>query len=165
MMILLVNPYLFVHFLWSWPYFKVTAVANAFSWKWYVLMRLSRHLVWVLSTRTKSWLCIFLKYFRTWMRNRSAFFSDMIKTFTIAFSQTLLIIIINGNFYNATNYTCMGSLKLKTQHYKSKLKWKGDRGASKTLHMPVSKFTIHLKLYIIKLIILLIKTESHNHIK
>ena len=99
------------------------------------------------------------------MRNRIAFFSDMIKTFTIAFSQTLLIIIINGNFYSATNYTCMGSLKLKTQHYKSKLKWKGDRGASKTLHMPVSKFTIHLKLYIIKLIILILKTESHNHIK
>ena len=57
------------------------------------------------------------------------------------------------------------TLKLKAQHYKSKLKWKGDRGASKTLHMPVSKFTIHLKLYIIKLIILQIKTESHNHIK
>ena len=56
------------------------------------------------------------------------------------------------------------TLKLQTQHYKSKLKWKGDRGASKTLHIPVNKFTTHLKLYIIKLVKLLIQTESHKHI-
>ena len=36
------------------------------------------------------------------------------------------------------------TLKLKAQHYKSKLKWKGDRGASKTLHIHVNKFTTHL---------------------
>ena len=46
-----------------------------------------------------------------------------------------------------------------------KLKWKGDRSAGKTLHIPVNKFTAHLKLYIIKLVILKIKPESHNHIK
>ena len=57
------------------------------------------------------------------------------------------------------------TLKLKTHHNKSKLKWKGDRGASKTPHIPVNKFTTHLKLYIMKLVILIIKTESHNHIK
>ena len=57
------------------------------------------------------------------------------------------------------------TLKLKTHHNKSKLKWKGDRGASKTPHIPVNKFAIHLKLYIIKLILLLIKTESHNYIE
>ena len=57
------------------------------------------------------------------------------------------------------------TLKLKAQHYKSKLKWKGDRGASKTLHIPVNILTIHLKLHVIKLIMLLINTESHNHIK
>ena len=57
------------------------------------------------------------------------------------------------------------TLKLQTQHYKLKVKWKGDRGASKTLHIPVNKFTTHLKLYIMKLVILIIKTESHNHIK
>ena len=49
------------------------------------------------------------------------------------------------------------TLKLKTQHHKSKVKWKGDRGASKTLHIPVNKFTIHLKLYIIELFILIIR--------
>ena len=38
------------------------------------------------------------------------------------------------------------TLKLKTQHYKSKLKWKGDRGVNKTPHIPVNKFSIHLKL-------------------
>ena len=57
------------------------------------------------------------------------------------------------------------TLKLQTQHYKSKLKLKGDRGAGKTPHIPINKFTSHLKLYFTKLIILIIKTESHNHIK
>ena len=57
------------------------------------------------------------------------------------------------------------TLKLQTQHYKSKLKLKGDRGAGKTPHIPVNKFTTQLKLYIIKLVILIIKTESHSHIK
>ena len=47
--------------------------------------------------------------------------------------------------------------KLKTQHNKSKSKWKGDRGASKTPHIRLNKFTVQLKLYIIKLIILIIK--------
>ena len=56
------------------------------------------------------------------------------------------------------------TLKLQTQQYKYKLKWKGDRGASKTLHIPVSKFTTHLKLYIIKLVILIIKKfKKLNH--
>ena len=57
------------------------------------------------------------------------------------------------------------TLKLKTQHCKSKLKWKGERGASKTPYIPVNQVTIHFKLYIIKLIGLIIKTESHNDIK
>ena len=47
------------------------------------------------------------------------------------------------------------TLKRKAQHNKSKLIWTGDRGASKTPHITVKKFTIHLKLYIIKLIILI----------
>ena len=38
-------------------------------------------------------------------------------------------------------------------------------GASKTLNLPVNKLSTHLKLYIIKLVILIIKTESYNHIK
>ena len=83
-----------------------------------------------------------------------------------------IIIIINGNFYSATNYPCVGSLAALYNDIKTsntalyiKLKWKGDRGVSKTLHIPVNKFTTHLKLYIIKLVILIMKTESHNHIK
>ena len=83
----------------------------------------------------------------------------------------MITIIINGHFYRATNYTCMGSLAalyndIKTSNtaLQIKLKWKGDRGASKTQHIPVNKFTTHLKLYIIKLVKLLIQTESHKHI-
>ena len=56
------------------------------------------------------------------------------------------------------------TLKLQTQQYRYKLKWKGDRGANKTPHIPVNKFTIHLKLYIIKLVILIIKKiKKLNH--
>ena len=40
-------------------------------------------------------------------------------------------------------------LKLKTQHYKSTLKWKGDRGASKTPHIPVKINSLFTENYIL----------------
>ena len=78
----------------------------------------------------------------------------------------IMIIIMNGNFCNTTSYPCMGSLALLHKDIKtySIIKKNGkETGVQVKLHTYLSKkFTIDLKLYIIKLLILIIKTESHK---
>ena len=72
------------HFQWLWSYFKVTAVANSFTWKFYVHIWLSWNFVGLLSTSSRLWI-----YHYFWLShifkedNWGIFWSD--KNFNVSF--------------------------------------------------------------------------------
>ena len=60
-----------LHSQWPLHYFKVTVVPNSFNWKFYVIIRLSRNFVGLLSIPNRSWIyhcflsvCLLIFFFK-----------------------------------------------------------------------------------------------------